>query len=708
MTLIATGGRPPAPLGEPSFENQPATSAGTDGIVRRFVRGRPADPAWVRPTLLALLVGTAALYIIGLGASGWANSFYAAAVQAGTKSWKAFFFGSSDASNFITVDKPPASLWVMELSARVFGVNSWSLLVPQALEGVASVGLLYVTVRRWATPAAGLLAGLVLALTPVAVLMFRFNNPDALLVLLTIVAAYATVRAIEGGSSRWVVLAGAALGLGFLTKELQALILAPVLGGVYLLCADTRLRRRLVQLAVGGVSLLVAAGWWVAIVQLTPAADRPYIGGSTDNNLLNLIFGYNGFGRLSGNETGSVGGGAVAGSRWGPTGLLRMFNSEFGSQISWLIPAALLLAVAVLWIGRRTRRTDRIRAMVLLFGGWLLLTGLVFSLASGIIHPYYSVALAPAIGGLVGIGATVLFARRATLFARLAMAVTLMVTAVWAYVLLDRSPTWYPALKWAIVVLGALTAVGLVFLMRRGRWWATGLGAAAIVVGLAAPAAYALDTASSPESGAIPSAGPAVAGGGGPGGFAGFGGGARLGIGRFGGGTPTGGPPAGFTPPAGGFGGTGRAGGFGGGGRPGGFGGGGAAGGLLNAGTPSAATTDALQAGASKYKWVAAAVGSNSAAGYQLASGDPVMAIGGFNGTDPTPTLAQFKALVAQGTIHYFIASGGGFGGGGFGGGASATSSDSSQITSWVEATFTAHTVGGTTLYDLSTGATGG
>ncbi|MGP8064246.1 MAG: ArnT family glycosyltransferase [Acidimicrobiales bacterium] len=273
----------------------------------RLVRGRPEDPAWVRPSLLVLLVGTGFLYLWGLGQSGWANSFYSAAVQAGTRSWKAFFFGSFDASNFITVDKPPASLWVMDISARLFGVNSWSILVPQALEGVATVGLLYLCVRRWFTPGAAILAGVVLALTPVATLMFRFNNPDALLTLLLTGAAYATIRAVDGGRTRWLVLAGALIGFGFITKMMQALILLPVLALVYLLAGPPKLGRRIVQLAYTGIAVVVSAGWWVAAVQLTPAADRPYIGGSTDNNLLNLIFGYNGIGRLTGNETGSVG-----------------------------------------------------------------------------------------------------------------------------------------------------------------------------------------------------------------------------------------------------------------------------------------------------------------------------------------------------------------------------------------------------------------
>ena len=322
-----------------------------------------------------------------------ANSFYSAAVQAGTKSWKAFFFGSSDASNFITVDKPPAALWVMEISARLFGVNAWSILVPQALEGVATVGLLFVTVRRWFHPGAALLAGAVVALTPVATLMFRYNNPDALLTLVLTAAAYATVRAIEGGRTRWIVAAGALIGFGFITKMMQALILLPVLALVYLLAGPPKLGRRIVQLIYTGVALLISGGWWVAAVQLTPAADRPYVGGSTNNSELNLIFGYNGFGRITGNETGSVGGRGTPGNLWGPTGWNRLFLSSMGGQISWLIPGALIGLVAALWLTRRAPRTDRVRAGFLIFGGWLLLTGAVLSFAHGIIHPYYTVAL---------------------------------------------------------------------------------------------------------------------------------------------------------------------------------------------------------------------------------------------------------------------------------------------------------------------------
>ena len=653
--------------------NRTTAVASRSGRLRRVWRGRADDAPWVRPALLALLVATAGLYLWGLGASGWANSFYTAAVQAGTKSWKAFFFGSFDASNFITVDKSPGALWVMEISARIFGLNSWSLLVPQALEGVGTVGLLYLTVRRWFSPAAALTAGLVAAITPVAALMFRFNNPDALMVLLLTGAAYATVRGIEDGRARWMLTAGSLIGFAFLAKMLEAFLIVPAVGLAYVVAARGTLPHRIRQLLYGLAAMLVSAGWWVLTVQLIPAADRPYIGGSQDNSLWNLIFGYNGFGRLSGNETGSVGGQAGGGGQWGPTGLTRLFGAEMGTQISWLLPAALGLLAVGLVVTWRTGRRNRTRAALLLWGGWLVVTGLAFSLGRGIIHPYYTVALAPAIGAVVGIGGSILWSRRQHWAARAGMAAAVLVTAVWSDVLLDRTPDWLPWLRPVIIGAGAMAAVGLMLWpLVRGRFRML-IAAGSIVACLAGPLAYTLDTVNTAHSGAIPTAGPAGgstgAGPGGRGGFAGAGrgtaaGGATRAAGATGAGRATGGGFAGGGAGAGarpgigipGSAGSGQAaanGGF----RPG-AGGGAAGGGLLNASEPSKALTALLKKDSSHYTWVAATVGANEAAGYQLATGDPVMAIGGFNGTDPYPTLAEFEVLVHEGKVHYFIAGG--------------------------------------------------
>ncbi len=485
--------------------------------MRRLVRGRQEDPVWVRPALVVLLASTALGYLWALGDSGWANAFYSAAVQAGTKSWKAFFFGSSDASNFITVDKPPAALWVMEISARIFGLNSWSILVPQALEGVASVAILYAAVRRWFAPAAALLAGTVLALTPVAALMFRYNNPDALLVLLLTAAAYATVRSLERASTWWLVAAAALVGTGFITKMLQAFLVVPAVGLVYLLAAPASFWRRIRQLLAAGMALIVSAGWWVAAVQLVPAGDRPYIGGSRDNSLLNLIFSYNGLGRLSGNESGSVGGNGAAGSVWGPTGWSRLFLPAFGGQVAWLIPGVVVLCVACLWMTRRAPRTDRTRAALVLWGGIFLVTGATISLAKGIIHPYYTVALAPAIGGLAGIGVVTLWEQRRSPVARFALSLALAATVLWSFALLDRAPQWLPDLRWVILALGLPAALALGLSHRVENRRALALGAIAVATALAGTTAYTLDTVATAYSGALPSAGPTLASaGGGP------------------------------------------------------------------------------------------------------------------------------------------------------------------------------------------------
>jgi 4-amino-4-deoxy-L-arabinose transferase-like glycosyltransferase len=629
------------------------------GAARRI--GRVPVPA-DRAALAVLLLGTAVLYLWGLGESGWANSFYSGAAQAGSESWKALFFGASDAAGSITVDKTPLALWPMALSVKVFGLSSWSILVPQALEGVAAVSLLHHTVRRTTgSAAAGLLAGAVLALTPVAVLMFRFNNPDALLVLLLVGSAYATQRAVEatsieaGRPKTWLALGGALVGLAFLAKMLQAFLVLPALALVYLLFAALPWRTRIGHLLVAFGAMVLAGGWWVAIVSLWPAGDRPYIGGSQDNSILELTLGYNGLGRLTGEETGSVGGQMG----WGETGLLRMFNSEVGSQVAWLIPAAMILGAGALWFARRDRQ---VLTGLILWLGWGLVTGLTFSLMAGIFHPYYTVALAPAIAACIGICAHVLWRHRHHLVASALLAAATAFTATWTYSLLGRID-WQPWLRYAVLVLGLAAALALFGLRHLPRRVGVAVAAAALISALAGPTAYSLATAASPHTGSIPSAGPSAS-------ATGFRGGPMGGMGTPNAGANTNGASTG---------------------------------GLLDGSTSSDALNALLSEDASSYTWVAAAVGSNSASGYQLATELPVMAIGGFNGSDPSPTLAEFQEYVANGEIHWFIASGGGMGGG-FGG-PNAGGSTSSEIATWVQENFTAQTVDGVTVYDLSQGA---
>ncbi|MGW2253173.1 ArnT family glycosyltransferase [Kitasatospora sp. NPDC001660] len=784
----------PAPDPAPLFPEHPLPPTGPKGpaswsgrlrtLPARAWRGREDDPRWVRPALLGLMAATAVLYLWGLSASGWANAFYSAAVQAGSQSWKAFFFGSSDAGNFITVDKPPASLWPMALSARIFGLSSWSLLAPQALMGAATVGVLYAAVRRRFSPLGGLLAGAALALTPVAALMFRFNNPDALLVLLLTLTAYGLIRAIETASTRWLLFTGAVFGFAFLTKTLAAFLILPAFAVIYLVVAPTGFWRRVRQVLLAGVALTVAGGWWVAVVELLPASARPYVGGSQDNSFLSLTFGYNGLGRVDGNERGSVGGGghlpagldlpagaaqAMKNRGWGQTGITRLFGSDIGGQIAWLMPAALILLVFALWATRRYARTDTARAAFLVWGGWLISTALIFSFMSGIFHQYYTVALAPAVAALAGMGVDGLWRARHRLPYALVLAGTLAVTAVWAFVLLGRSADFLPWLRWAVLAAGLVAAAALVAGQFAGR--ASGrvgarIASVAGLVGLAAalggPAAYAVDTVGTAHNGSIITAGPSVKGAFGPGGgrggakggkgfpggrFPGGQGGFPGGQGGQGGfpggqggfpggqaprGQNGGGFPDGFGGGSGGFPGAGSggangrhergteggrgtgngtAGGFGAtdpeGMGPGGFGGfGGGMGGLLGGTKVSDEAAALLEQDADHYTWAAATTGSQNAASYQLATGKPVMALGGFNGTDPSLSLADFQKYVQEGKVHWFIGGGSHRGFGGGSGDDSGQPTESAQIEAWVTSHFTAKTVGSATFYDLTAAPT--
>ncbi|GAA2337824.1 glycosyltransferase family 39 protein [Dactylosporangium salmoneum] len=598
----------------------------------------PTRPVWQRPALAALLLLTAVLYLWRLGDSGTANGFYAAAVQAGTQSWKALLFGSLDAGNVITVDKPPASLWVMALSGRVFGFNSWSLLVPQALEGVAAVALLYATVKRHFGAVAGLLAGAALALTPVAVLMFRFDNPDALLVLLLVAGAYCTTRAVEKASARWLALAAAALGFAFLTKMLQGLLVLPGFALAYLVAAPTTIGRRFVHLLTAGATLVVSAGWFVALVALWPAGSRPYIGGSSDNSLLELALGYNGLGRIlggAGNRGGGGGGGGMQNTGFGgATGITRLFGDSMGTEISWLLPAALIALVAGLWFTRRAPRTDVTRAALIVWGGWLLVSGVVFSYMSGTIHPYYTVALAPAIGALVAIGGRELWRARAATSARLVLAAMVFATAAWDFTLLARDASWHPWLRWTVLVVGGAAAVAFAAGAAFTRRLAVVVALTALLASFSATSAWALATAAQPHAGSIPSSGPATTGG------FGFGGGGFGGMGGMGGG--------------------------------------------------STELTTLLKS--TTTKWAAATTGDQTAAELELSTGKSVIAIGGWDGSDPAPTLSWFKAAVARGEIAYYVSGGRG---GGMGGG-------NSEIATWVAANFTAETAGNTTVYKLT------
>ena len=660
--------------------------------VRERLRELILDGGWARPASIAVIALSAVLYVWSLTLNGYANTYYAAAAVAASKDWTAWFFGSIDASNFITVDKPPLSTMVMGLSVRIFGLSSWSILLPEALMGVGSVFVLFRAVRRSFVAAAGIIAALVLAVTPVAALMFRFDNPDALLTLLLVSAAWVLLRALDDARLRWVVLAGALVGLGFLTKYLQAYLVLPAFFFTYLLAASDTWRRRGLGLLVAGMSVLLASGWWVAVVELTPAGLRPYIGGSTNNSVLDLIFGYDGLGRIFG-ASGSPCAGAAQGGGigfGGTAGILRLFNSEFAGQIAWLLPFAGIALVSGLWLRRRAPRTDPKRAGYLLWGLWLAVHVIVFSFMSGIIHTYYAVVMAPAIGALVGAGTVELWRwRQRSVVGGMVLAAGILVTALLANQLLAGSTGAYPALGVVILIAGIAVALfAAVPIGRRMPRLSMVAAALGLVVLLAAPVASTLYTVNTAYAGSIVTAGPALAALSSSGTTAGggtFGAGAGLGQSRpTAGGPGTGGPGTGTQnmPLANPGGQT----------APGGIGG--SIGGGNGDATADTALVDYLVANRGSAAWIVAVSGSGTAASIELSSGEPVMAMGGFNGGDPAPTLEQLQAYVASGQLRYILL-------GGQGGG---PNDSASAISSWVTANGTAVEYGGSggTLYDLS------
>ena len=351
----------------------------------------------------------------------------------------------------------------------------------------------------------------------------------------------------------------------------------------------------------------------------------------------------------------------------GQAGLTRLFNTEIGGQIAWLLPAALILLVAALWFTRRAPRTDRVRAALLVWGGWTLVTALVFSLMAGTFHAYYTVALAPGIAALVAVGGREAGLVRDTWAGRAVLAVTAATTAVWAWVLLGRSATFLPWLRWVVLVVGVVAAVGLLLPSgRRARVAAVAAGAA-LVAGLAGPAAYAVQTTATPHQGGIPTAGPSTG--------TGFGmGGGRM-RGQVDGAADRRGEAPGAAGPQGAA--PGQQGG------PGGFGMGGPGGGEQ----VSTELADKLKSAGTR--WAAATMGSQGASSMMLGSGTAVMAVGGFTGSDPSPTLAEFQTYVTNGDIHYFVAGGG-------------PGRGNSEITQWVQQHFTAQTIGSQTVYDLT------
>jgi 4-amino-4-deoxy-L-arabinose transferase-like glycosyltransferase len=670
--------------------------------LRRLIRGREADPAWSRPLLWLVAVLAGILTLWELTRNGYANTYYAEAAQAASRSWKAWFTNALDVSGSDSLDKGPLSNMLMGLSGRLFGFSSFSMLLPEALCGIASVLLLHDLVRRTLGHRAAILAALMLALTPIFVAMSRFNNPDALLVLTEVAAAWALVRALESGRTRHLLLCGLFVGLAFNVKMLQAYLVVPGLALTFLIAGQGRLRRRLAQLAAGAGAMVAVSFAWYGVMMLLPAADRPWVGDTTDNSWFTLIFGANGLSRVSGGRGAGPSGAGGFGESPGP---LRLFNTMVGGQIAWLLPLALAGLALGLWSHRGASRTDLARSTYLLWGGWGLVSWAVFSFSKGIFHPYYTTALAPAVAVLAAGGLVVLWdrSRRSTDWsATLALAV--IGTAVLGALLLGRASGFVPWLGPLAIALAVIAAAAVMLpRLAPGRRGGARRGVArvALVAGLlavlAGPTSYAVATVGKSLTGSNPLAGPASASEGIAGGT---GGGGGVGVGRasLGRGFALPGARAGATAAL-------RTNSSARGALRGASGGAQSVPGGGLGGSVSKPMIKYLEAHQGSARYMVAAVGSSTAGSLALESGRNVVDMGGFTGSDPSPSLSRLESLLSSGQLHYVLLSSGqgGSGTSGFGGSSSATRARDSWIESHGKVVKVSGETGtGMTLYHLS------
>jgi 4-amino-4-deoxy-L-arabinose transferase-like glycosyltransferase len=600
------------------------------------------------PIIVVAAVG-AVLNAWGLSSVGWGNAYYAAAVRSMSKNWHTFLYNGLDSSGFVSVDKPPLSLWIQTIFVKVVGYSPIRVLLPQVIAGTLAVVVLYLAVRSVWGRSAGLIAAAGLAVTPINVMVNHSNNTDSILVFVMVCGAALAIRAARDGSLRWLVAAAAVAGSAMTAKMLAGV---PVLPGVlvaYLWCAPRAWRTRLWHTAVGGVVMAVAGLWWFTLVDLTPKTSRPYVGSSSTNSAFQLAFERNGVDQVDGQNGGFGPAGAFPGGRppagafpggfpgggragggdalgingrgfsGGQAGWLRLLNADLGTQAGWLLPLAAFGSLAALWAGG-LRGSPRLAAIVVL-GGWAAGAGTIFSITKGIVHPYYVANLGPPIAGLAAIGVVVfardLAARRARsglfVFAMLAMAV-----AQWMLVSRADWRAWHPTYRVAMVVLmGLAIAVAFFASERMSLRLAHAAGAIAVAGSLVLPLAWSFTSARAAGTGVLPYASPTV------GSASGVSGPLR--------------PNGGFTFPA----------------------------------ADQAPLVGYLRSKRTTEKWLVAVQSAAQAESIIIEFGEPVMAMGGFSGSDPILTTDSLTALIRTGAVRFFLmpTSGGNGVPGGFGGG---------------------------------------
>jgi 4-amino-4-deoxy-L-arabinose transferase-like glycosyltransferase len=625
------------------------------GVEQQQARSRPT--IWSRLALGGVILISLFMNFFQLGQNGFGNLYYAAGVKSMADSLHTFFFVSFDPGGFVTIDKPPLGFWLQVISTKIFGFTPFSVFFPQALAGVLAVLLLYWLVRRHFGTTAGLLAALALAISPISVLTNRNNTIDSTLIFMLLLGAWAVLRAAETGKLRWLLLCAVCIGLGFNIKMLQAYLVVPAYGLLYLLAAPRSIWKRLLHLGLALLLMVSISLSWAVAVDLTPSASRPYVGSSQDNSEISLAFGYNGVQRLLGSfgmgggnrqapstssssttqsssttthnansstEQPPMGNGGPQGNgnnggpfNTGTAGVLRLFNEPLAGQIAWLLPMALLGIVALAWRRRLNFREDRQQQSLILWGGWLLTMAVFFSMA-GFFHQYYLSTMAPAICALLGIGVVIMWRDyRSAGWRGWLLPVALVLTALEQIHIIMSNTAWGTWMIPLIAIPCTLAAVVLI--------------AARLVPGLKANTRLQVSLVSLSLmalllTSAVWSATPVLEN-------------AAPGL-----------PVAGSSQQFGGFG-----------------------GGDNNSST-NTKLISYLEANKGSAKYLVATASSNEADSIILATNQPVMALGGFSGSDPILTTNQLATLVTNGTVRYFLINGSG---GGPGGG-------QSELTTWI------------------------
>jgi 4-amino-4-deoxy-L-arabinose transferase-like glycosyltransferase len=597
-----------------------------------------------------LLVISGSVYFWNITVNGWGNPYYAAAAQAGSMDWVALIFGSADAGNGLTVDKPPLHLWVLALSVKTFGLSPLSVLAPQALMGMATVWLVQRSAQAWGSRRQAFIAGLFVVFTPVTSIIFRFNNPDALLLLLWALSAFLLVKSVEKHAGFYLYICAFILGLAFLCKQFQSWILVPAIAAAFLTFGFGGLMSRLRRLIFAAVVMILPPAIWIAIAELTPASNRPWIGGSVSNSFLELTFGYNGFGRLTGqSQLGAVNPKDFQGVVGYDAGVLRLLTINYAPEVAWFLPVAFVGAV-FLAVSLYRRRSSRIQSLIsLLLLAWFATTFTVLSFMTGDIHPYYTCMLAIPMACLSAHAIETFWVNRTRMWFRRGAALLTLLCLLVTSGILTWFQDWQPWAGSAIKVAALLAAAILALSPSRGRLRTTTdmahvLAAATILL---VPFLFVGESIQTPQQGSFPISGPVPsveswhrrdA--------------EQLRLDERSKYSEARGEPV----------------------------------------IPQIASL--LEGTGSETTWAAATTGSQNAALYQLATGRAVMSIGGFTTGDVYPPFNDFQRLVAEKRIAYYIHQPGILAW-------AAASPNTHAVVSWIEGNFTSEDIDGVRLYDL-------